>query len=75
MGETDAHLKKFQRELSSGTVALVLLAVLGSSDEALYEAAEHSWGPFFTFTPSYVVLDGSGTYDVGDLTLFRWYSE
>lgn len=36
MGETDAHLKKFQRELSSGTVALVLLAVLGRSNEALY---------------------------------------
>lgn len=51
------------------------IAVAPRSDEALYEAAEHSWGPFFTFTPSYVVLDGSGTYDVGDLTLFRWYSE
>jgi len=36
MGDTDLQLRKFQRELSAGTVALVLLAVLGRSSEALY---------------------------------------
>ena len=34
--DTEAHLKKFQKELSSGTVALVLLAVLAQTDEPLY---------------------------------------
>lgn len=34
--DTDAHLKKFQKELSSGTVALVLLAVLEQSAEPMY---------------------------------------
>ena len=36
MVETDLHLKKFQKELSAGTVSLVLLAVLGQSRDALY---------------------------------------
>jgi PadR family transcriptional regulator PadR len=31
-----SHLKKFQKELASGTVSLVLLAVLGQSRQALY---------------------------------------
>ena len=34
--DTEAHLKKFQKELSSGTVALVLLAVLAQTDEPMY---------------------------------------
>ena len=34
--DTETHLKKFQKELSSGTVALVLLAVLAQTDEPLY---------------------------------------
>ena len=34
--ETDSHLRKFQKELSAGTVSLVLLAVLAGSDEPLY---------------------------------------
>ena len=36
MSEDDVHLKKFQKELSAGTVSLVLLAVLARSDEPLY---------------------------------------
>ncbi len=36
MVETEPHLKKFQKELSAGTVSLVLLAVLGQSSEPLY---------------------------------------
>lgn len=36
MVETELHLKKFQKELSAGTVSLVLLAVLGQSSEPLY---------------------------------------
>lgn len=36
MVETEPHLKKFQKELSAGTVSLVLLAVLGQSTEPLY---------------------------------------
>lgn len=36
MGDTDPHLKKFQKELSAGTVSLVLLAVLAQSGEPLY---------------------------------------
>ena len=36
MGEQDLQLKKFQKELSSGTVALVLLAVLGQAGEPMY---------------------------------------
>ena len=34
--DTDAHLRKFQKELSSGTVALVLLAVLDRAGTPLY---------------------------------------
>jgi PadR family transcriptional regulator PadR len=36
MDETEPHLKKFQKELSAGTVALVLLAVLGQAREPMY---------------------------------------
>lgn len=34
--DTEVHLRKFQKELSAGTVSLVLLAVLAGSDEPLY---------------------------------------
>lgn len=34
--DTEPHLKKFQKELSSGTAALVLLAVLGRAREPMY---------------------------------------
>ncbi|HZP65712.1 MAG TPA: PadR family transcriptional regulator [Rudaea sp.] len=34
--DTESHLKKFEKELSAGTVALVLLAVLAQADEPLY---------------------------------------
>ena len=34
--DTEAHLKKFEKELSAGTVALVLLVVLAQADEPLY---------------------------------------
>ena len=34
--DTDSQLRKFQKELSAGTVSLVLLAVLAGSDEPLY---------------------------------------
>jgi len=36
MSESDVHLKKFQKELSSGTVSLVLLAVLSKAAEPMY---------------------------------------
>ena len=36
MSDGDAQLKKFQKELSAGTVSLVLLAVLGQADEPMY---------------------------------------
>lgn len=36
MTETESHLKKFQKELSAGSVALVLLAVLGRAPEPMY---------------------------------------
>jgi PadR family transcriptional regulator PadR len=36
MAETEPHLKKFQKELSAGTVSLVLLSVLARSGEPLY---------------------------------------
>ncbi|HEX4854540.1 PadR family transcriptional regulator [Arenimonas sp.] len=36
MSDTEPHLKKFQKELSTGTVSLVLLAVLAQSGEPLY---------------------------------------
>jgi PadR family transcriptional regulator PadR len=34
--EADPQLRKFQKELSAGTVALVLLAVLGKAGEPMY---------------------------------------
>ncbi|MFT3756910.1 MAG: PadR family transcriptional regulator [Pseudoxanthomonas sp.] len=36
MNEPDAQLKKFQKELSAGTVSLALLAVLAQAEEPLY---------------------------------------
>ncbi|HET7611293.1 MAG TPA: PadR family transcriptional regulator [Rhodanobacteraceae bacterium] len=36
MGETEAHLKKFEKELAAGTVSLVLLAALGAAREPMY---------------------------------------
>ena len=36
MSGNEAQLKKFQKELSAGTVALVLLAVLGQATEPMY---------------------------------------
>jgi PadR family transcriptional regulator, regulatory protein PadR len=36
MTDTELHLRKFQKELSAGTVSLVLLAVLGRSRKPLY---------------------------------------
>lgn len=34
--DTEPYLRKFEKELSAGTVALVLLAVLAQADEPLY---------------------------------------
>lgn len=41
--DIEAHLKKFQKELSAGTVALVLLTVLAQTDEPMYgyQIAKH----------------------------------
>jgi PadR family transcriptional regulator PadR len=36
VNEPDPQLRKFQKELSAGTVALVLLAVLGQAAEPMY---------------------------------------
>lgn len=36
MTESDSQLKKFQKELSAGTVSLALLAVLGRTTEPMY---------------------------------------
>jgi PadR family transcriptional regulator PadR len=36
MNESDAQLKKFQKELSAGTVSLALLAVLARAGEPMY---------------------------------------
>ncbi|TCV97093.1 PadR family transcriptional regulator [Luteibacter rhizovicinus] len=36
MDDIAAYLKKFQKELSAGTVSLVLLAVLGQASEPMY---------------------------------------
>ena len=36
MTEADPQLRKFQKELSAGTVALVLLSVLGQAGEPMY---------------------------------------
>lgn len=43
MSDTDAHLKKFEKELAAGTVSLVLLAVLAAAREPLYgyQIAKH----------------------------------
>lgn len=36
MEDNSSHLKKFQKELSAGTVSLVLLAVLGQTRQPMY---------------------------------------
>ncbi|GAB2512553.1 PadR family transcriptional regulator [Lysobacter humi (ex Lee et al. 2017)] len=36
MSDPDLHLRKFQKELSAGTVSLALLAVLGEAREPMY---------------------------------------
>ena len=36
MTDRESYLKKFQKELSTGTVSLVLLAVLGQASEPMY---------------------------------------
>ena len=36
MTELDAHLRKFQKELSAGMVSLVLLGVLDQASEPMY---------------------------------------
>ncbi|WP_305804506.1 PadR family transcriptional regulator [Stenotrophomonas sp. YIM B06876] len=36
MSEIEAHLKKFQKELSTGTVSLALMAVLAKAGEPMY---------------------------------------
>lgn len=36
MQDIESHLKKFQKELSAGTVSLVLLSVLGQAPEPMY---------------------------------------
>lgn len=36
MSEHEPHLRKFQKELSAGTVSLALLAVLGEAAEPMY---------------------------------------
>jgi PadR family transcriptional regulator PadR len=36
MSENEIHLRKFQKELSAGTVALAMLAVLAKAREPLY---------------------------------------
>jgi PadR family transcriptional regulator PadR len=36
MGELEGHLKKFQKEMSAGTVSLVLLGVLARAEEPMY---------------------------------------
>lgn len=36
VSDTESHLKKFQKELAAGTVAMVLLAVLARAREPLY---------------------------------------
>lgn len=53
MDTDETYLKKFQKELSAGTVALVLLAVLEQSDEPLYgyqiaKRLEQSGDAFFS---------------------------
>ena len=36
MNELDTQIRKFQKELSSGTVSLALMAVLAAADEPMY---------------------------------------
>lgn len=36
MNDPEVHLKKFQKELSAGTVSLALLAVLSKAEEPMY---------------------------------------
>ncbi len=36
MSDLDSHLRKFQKELSAGTVSLALLAVLAAAPEPMY---------------------------------------
>ncbi len=53
MDESEPYLKKFQKELSAGTVALVLLAVLDQSATPLYgyqiaKRLERSGDAFFS---------------------------
>lgn len=36
MSDPEAHLRKFRRELSSGTVSLALLAILATEKEPMY---------------------------------------
>ena len=36
MSELEPHLRKFQKELSTGTVSLVLLAAMARADEPMY---------------------------------------
>lgn len=36
VADPDSHLRKFQKELSAGTVSLALLAVLGATEEPMY---------------------------------------
>ena len=36
MNDSDIHSKKFQKELSAGTVSLALLAVLSKAEEPMY---------------------------------------
>ena len=36
MTELESHLKKFQKEMSAGSVSLVLLAVLAGAEEPMY---------------------------------------
>ena len=36
MNDPELHLKKFQKELSAGTVSLALLAVLSKAEEPMY---------------------------------------
>jgi len=51
------------------------IAVATQDEQELYERSEHAWGPFYRSEAAYVMLDGSGDYDVGDLELYRWYNE
>ena len=41
MNDPDLNLKKFQKELSAGTVSLALMAVLAKADEPMYLSLIH----------------------------------